>query len=302
MDYCSSCRRHLNGALVCPGCGAYAPDIAPSAVGGPTMSAAPSAVATGTAAWEPPAADTWYDGYFRDETVPSADLDETAPDAPPADVEGVPVAPEGRAARRRQRARWKKNQRRAVVATAVALVGGGLTVSAMNRGATDKTQAATAPVNPNTAAAEQQATELTRPVSTPPDTREAPRTDTSSSRVSPTDAAREPVTTQHTTRQFTRPDVASTPSATATTDPQSQAVTSAAGGANSGGSGGSGGSGDSGSGGTAAEQEQTPAPTATDSSGSDSGSDSGTSTSPSSPAPEATSPAQLCVLNLVCLG
>ncbi|WP_422641229.1 SCO2400 family protein, partial [Streptomyces glaucescens] len=31
MDYCSSCRRHLNGALVCPGCGAYAPDIDPSA-------------------------------------------------------------------------------------------------------------------------------------------------------------------------------------------------------------------------------------------------------------------------------
>ncbi|WP_456340875.1 SCO2400 family protein, partial [Streptomyces shenzhenensis] len=32
MDYCSSCRRHLNGALACPGCGAYAPDIAPRAV------------------------------------------------------------------------------------------------------------------------------------------------------------------------------------------------------------------------------------------------------------------------------
>ena len=32
MDYCSSCRRHLNGALVCPGCGAYAPDIAPAAI------------------------------------------------------------------------------------------------------------------------------------------------------------------------------------------------------------------------------------------------------------------------------
>ncbi|MGW9177383.1 SCO2400 family protein, partial [Streptomyces decoyicus] len=29
MDYCSSCRRSLNGALVCPGCGDYAPDIAP---------------------------------------------------------------------------------------------------------------------------------------------------------------------------------------------------------------------------------------------------------------------------------
>ncbi|WP_456303003.1 SCO2400 family protein [Streptomyces mirabilis] len=25
MDYCSSCRRYLNGALVCPGCGGYAP-------------------------------------------------------------------------------------------------------------------------------------------------------------------------------------------------------------------------------------------------------------------------------------
>ncbi|MEU2777830.1 hypothetical protein ABZ646_34310 [Streptomyces sp. NPDC007162] len=31
MDYCTLCRRHLNGALVCPGCGAYAPDIAPRA-------------------------------------------------------------------------------------------------------------------------------------------------------------------------------------------------------------------------------------------------------------------------------
>ncbi|WP_423835875.1 SCO2400 family protein [Streptomyces endophytica] len=31
MDYCSSCRRNLNGALVCPGCGDYAPDIAPPA-------------------------------------------------------------------------------------------------------------------------------------------------------------------------------------------------------------------------------------------------------------------------------
>ena len=31
MDYCYSCRRNLNGALVCPGCGAYAPDIAPPA-------------------------------------------------------------------------------------------------------------------------------------------------------------------------------------------------------------------------------------------------------------------------------
>ncbi|KUO05323.1 SCO2400 family protein [Streptomyces caeruleatus] len=296
MDYCSSCRRHLNGALVCPGCGAYAPDIAPSAIGGPTVSAAPAAVAPGAAAWDSPAADTWYDGYFRDEAVPSADLEETAPVAPAADVQGVPVVPEGRAARRRQRARWKKNQRRAVVATAVALVGGGLTVSAMNRGATDKAQAATAPQNPNTAIAEQQETELTRPATTPADTGEAPHVDTTPSKTHPTDAAREAITTPHTTRQFTRPDVAATPTPAATTAPQSQSVPSATGGANSGNASSGGaqsGSGDSG--GTSAEQ-QTPAPSATDSS------DSGTSTSPSSPAPEATSPAQLCVLNLVCLG
>lgn len=34
MAYCSSCRRHLNGALVWPGCGPYDPDIAPPAVDG----------------------------------------------------------------------------------------------------------------------------------------------------------------------------------------------------------------------------------------------------------------------------
>ncbi|WP_217213527.1 hypothetical protein [Streptomyces sp. AC550_RSS872] len=280
---------------MCPGCGAYAPDIAPSAAGGH-------------------AADTWYDGYFRDEqaapSVPSAGPAETVPLAASEDVEGfagaegVPAAaPLGRAARRRQRARWKKNQRRAVVATAVALVGGGLTVSALDRQGGDKAQAATAPERPNTAAAEQQESELTRPVSTPADTREARRADTSPSKASPTDAAREPITTQRTTREFTRPDVASTPSPAPTTGPQSQSVSSAAGGANSegassggshSGSGSGSGSGDSGD--TSAEQQQTPAPSATD------GSDSGTATSPSSPAPEATSPTQLCVLNLVCLG
>ncbi|WP_442538704.1 SCO2400 family protein, partial [Streptomyces pseudogriseolus] len=43
MDYCSTCRRHLNGALVCPGCGAYAPDIAPGVIGGHRV---PGAAAT----------------------------------------------------------------------------------------------------------------------------------------------------------------------------------------------------------------------------------------------------------------
>ncbi|MGW7290181.1 LysE family translocator, partial [Streptomyces sp. NPDC054847] len=47
MDYCSSCRRHLNGALVCPGCGAYAPDIAPPA------HPAGATAATAATTWEP---------------------------------------------------------------------------------------------------------------------------------------------------------------------------------------------------------------------------------------------------------
>jgi hypothetical protein len=265
------------------------------------VSALPGAAATVTTAWEAPADDAWYDGYFRDEAAPEAAMatpaamEEAAPIAPAADVDGVPAAPQGRAARRRQRARWKKNQRRAVVATAVALVGGGLTVSAMDRGAADKALAATAPENPNTVAAEQQASELTLPVSTPQDTHRSPRTSTTTpSHLTPTDASRsQALPDQRTAPQVTRPDAATAPTPTAPSTPQSQsqARTPASGGTTAGDSSG-----------TAAEQQQAPAPTATE--GSDTGSDSGsgTATSPTSPAPEETSPAQLCVLNLVCLG
>lgn len=111
MDYCSSCRRHLNGALVCPGCGAYAPDIAP----------------------EPEA-------YAEPEPAYVAPAPEAGPEA------AVIPLRDGRAARRRQRIRWKKSQRRALVATAVALIGGGLTLTTVERGArTDRAQAAAAP-------------------------------------------------------------------------------------------------------------------------------------------------------------
>ncbi|WP_420919004.1 SCO2400 family protein, partial [Streptomyces lonarensis] len=30
MDYCAACRRHLNGALACPGCGRPAVDAGPA--------------------------------------------------------------------------------------------------------------------------------------------------------------------------------------------------------------------------------------------------------------------------------
>ncbi|MGQ5634320.1 MULTISPECIES: SCO2400 family protein [unclassified Streptomyces] len=128
MDYCSSCRRHLNGALVCPGCGAYAPDIAPPRTTAPH---------TGGHATTP-AADDWFTAEHAAGS-PGSDSDA------PADVTDAPPAPQGRAARRRQLARWKKNQRRAVVATAVALVGGGITLASLDRGSGDKAQAATAP-------------------------------------------------------------------------------------------------------------------------------------------------------------
>ncbi|QFR02792.1 hypothetical protein F9278_25060 [Streptomyces phaeolivaceus] len=188
MDYCTSCRRHLNGALVCPGCGAYAPDIAPATIDSrvpsgptgptatgpmttpmpPTTPAAPMVPTLPTAAWGYGAVDAgWHEGpvsdgfagnrpvsgikdidadmYARSDAGPALDGDPDADADVDVDVEGVPVAPQGRAARRRQLARWKKNQRRAVVATAVALVGGGLTVMGMDRQSTDRTQAATAP-------------------------------------------------------------------------------------------------------------------------------------------------------------
>ncbi|MFG2334850.1 hypothetical protein ACGFMM_35335 [Streptomyces sp. NPDC048604] len=147
MDYCSACRRHLNGALVCPGCGAYAPDIAPNI-------ALPSAEA----------ADPTWDTAFASAAPHASASHAFAPGEGPGglpargDVEPAPGAdvPEGRAARRRQRARWRKNQRRAVVATAFALVGGGLTAAALDRDGAGRALAASAPQDlPTTSPAEQ---------------------------------------------------------------------------------------------------------------------------------------------------
>ncbi|WP_443042723.1 SCO2400 family protein [Streptomyces sp. NBC_00344] len=140
MDYCSSCRRHLNGALVCPGCGAYAPDIAPLIEGGRTVPALAAPVL-----WPEVAATPGTDAYGAHDDAGSI-FDDADGDFEGADndAKGPAPAPQGRAARRRQRARWKKNQRRAVVATAVALVGGGLTVASMDSGSGHRAQASTA--------------------------------------------------------------------------------------------------------------------------------------------------------------
>ena len=175
MDYCSSCRRHLNGALVCPGCGAYAPDIAPATADRGIVPTWVGMAPTGTAVsasvpWEYTASEAWHDGRPDDEAAVAADLEEAPQTDPYGDIEGATPAPQGRAARRRQMARWKKNQRRAVVATAVALVGGGLTVASMDRQSAARAQAATAPDVETMGTADEQATEQPRPSSTQPET------------------------------------------------------------------------------------------------------------------------------------
>ncbi|AVV41773.1 hypothetical protein C6376_10285 [Streptomyces sp. P3] len=190
MDYCSSCRRHLNGALVCPGCGAYAPDIAPIPTHGHTVRAGiarPTSPYAATAHFTPapyapassapvPVTAAPLAGPLP-ERVPErvadraldvalgldadADVDLTSETAPTA-VAAVSAAPQGRAARRRQLARWKKNQRRVVVVTAVTLVSG-LAVAALERQNGDRTQAASAPETPTTAGGEEPTLEHTVP-------------------------------------------------------------------------------------------------------------------------------------------
>ncbi|MGW6291144.1 SCO2400 family protein [Streptomyces sp. NPDC055058] len=169
MDYCSTCRRHLNGALVCPGCGAYAPDIAPDiapgVLGGHHVPGAATAHRAGPATAGDPTsrADRPVppDVLLPAHPVAPAGADHQAPGAIPAahaphaphagedipsdDLPPMSGRPTGRAARRRQQDRWRKTQRRALIATAVALVGGGLTVASMERGAGDRAQATTAP-------------------------------------------------------------------------------------------------------------------------------------------------------------
>ncbi|MDG9719915.1 hypothetical protein [Streptomyces sp. DH24] len=98
------------------------------------MTAVGAAAGTG-----PGVFDTWQESGPGDET----------------DVVAVQPVTEGRAARRRQRARWKKNQRRAVVATAVALVSGSVAMVAMDQQSGDRARAATAPFDPGLDGAEE---------------------------------------------------------------------------------------------------------------------------------------------------
>jgi hypothetical protein len=285
MDYCSSCRRHLNGALVCPGCGAYAPAIAPVTADGRTVPAPGAmpvtarAAVNARAARELTASDTRRQGRLRDEATVAAGTVEAPQAGPSGDVEGATPAPQGRAARRRQLARWKKNKRRAVVATAVALVGGGLTVATMDQQSNDRTQAATAPKDPSTGTAEEQGAERPRPTPTRPATPRPSRTPATKAPTASPPRGPAVAAKPRTTPPNVRPDAVVTPRPTPTSVPQQRTVSPTPDATAPDRSG------------TAAEQP--PAPPAADGTDPD--------TSQPSPAPSTTAPQQLCVL-VVCLG
>ncbi|GAA5021847.1 SCO2400 family protein [Streptomyces siamensis] len=280
MDYCSSCRRHLNGALVCPGCGAYAPDIAPRTADGRIRLApartggAPAATARRADTGAGTGAGAWYDS-------PS---DDVVPYSPAAEADSMPPLQQGRAARRRQLARWKKNKRRAAVASAVALFGGGLTVAAMDRHSTDRTQAATAPDDPTMDVAQEQPPGQNRPPSTAAPEQDARRSSPAHSLPQPatTNAPRQQSlsATPRATLPIVRSDNTAPARPAAPSTPQPQSTAPAA---------------DS----TAPDRpgtttEQSSEPTTahgTDSSGSQT----------SSPALISTSPTEICLL-VVCLG
>jgi hypothetical protein len=283
MDYCSTCRRHLNGALVCPGCGAYAPDIAPRTVDSRLVPAAAA-----SPAWHdtPP---TWHAAGMPDGTAieygvtPPPAEDPTAAEVPTGDVADGPAVPQGRAARRRQLARWKKNQRRAVVATAVALVGGGLTLASLDRHSTDRVQAATAPDDRTMGAAPERATDYSAPESdSSPARRSAPRTPRAAGSPAATTPQGRSVAAAPRSAPLTHRPADAAPDPAANTDSSSRTDTAAT-------------SQDStGVTDTTGTTEQQPAGSAP-AAGTDSGS------TQSSPAPASSSPTELCVL-VLCLG
>ncbi|MFF5537261.1 hypothetical protein ACFY71_33175 [Streptomyces cinerochromogenes] len=285
MDYCSTCRRHLNGALVCPGCGAYAPDIAPPALTdrlGPDRSAESTTPGTSTAT---PPGTRGGDGFTWDsESQPEQDAG--AATGPSAGTAGVALTRPGRAARRRQLARLKKHQRRAMVATAFALVGGGLSLATLDRHTASQAQAATAPDDRSMGAAKERVeTEPDQPAPKAPEHR-APRT--APERHAPISAAPRHQTLPappSTAAPVTRPDAVPSPRPAVTSSPRQQTTTAAS------------------SDGTASKNRPAPDRTDTATPPAPAPTTGGMEpdTSGTAPAPAATSPDHLCLLGL-CLG
>ncbi|WP_181140779.1 hypothetical protein [Streptomyces sp. Ru62] len=293
MDYCSTCRRHLNGALVCPGCGAYAPDIAPPVLTdrlGPDRSAqsTTAGASTGTSPG------TRGDGFPWD-SEPEPEQDTGSAAGPSTDTAGMSPARPGRAARRRQLARLKKHQRRAMVATAFALVGGGLSLATMDRHTTSQAQAATAPDDRSMGAARERVdTEPAQPTTQAPQAPHAPQAPehraprTAPERPAPINAAPRHQTvpaTPGTALQVSRPDTVSPPRPAGTSAPRQRTTTAGS------------------SGGTTSTNQPAPGRTDTATPPAPAPTTGGTQpdTTGTAPAPAATTPTQLCLLGL-CLG
>nr|WP_179850920.1 hypothetical protein [Streptomyces sp. TLI_55] len=227
---------------------------------------------------DPLAFGTWHDGALEGG-------EDGATWDTPVDVEDVPVVREGRAARRRQLARWKKNKRRAAVATAVALVGGGLTLTAMNRHAPDQARAATAPDEQSMGGVKEQTPAYARPASAPPTPQRSSGTPETGSPASGAPRQQTLAASPRPTPPIAQPDAAAPPAPATTSVPQPNNTASPSSGN------------DHDPAGTAAEQPSAPAPTESTDSGTSqtgSGSDSGS-------APASTSPTELCLL-VLCIG
>ncbi|MFI7008368.1 hypothetical protein [Streptomyces sp. NPDC050145] len=259
---------------MCPGCGAYAPDIAPPAVG--------SRIGSDLA-------------VTQDVTAGGPEYDAPVDAGPHAtdDVAYVPPVRQGRAARRRQLAQWRKNKRRAAVASAVALVGGGLTIAAMDGHSADRVQAATAPEHPQGGAErKQEHTEHGENAENGEGAESAPATagrphqpasTLSSARPPIPDGPREQSLPAHPrTTSRTAPTEATEParSPAATATPQSQSTPPA--------------DGDTAPERSGTTERQQPAPATDDGAGSD-------TSQPTSPSRTSTSPAGICLLGL-CVG
>ncbi|MFH9086727.1 hypothetical protein [Streptomyces sp. NPDC017673] len=287
MDYCSTCRRHLNGALVCPGCGAYAPDIAPPVVTdplGPDRPAQPTTASASTGTSPGALGDGFpWDGEPR----PEQDTGSAA--GPTADTAGISPARPGRAARRRQLARLKKHQRRAMVATAFALVGGGLSLATMDRHTTSQAQAATAPDDRSMGAAKERVgTEPAQPAPRAPQAPEHRAPSTAPVRHAPISATPRHQTvpvTPGTAPQVSRPDTVPSPRPAVTSAPRQRTTTAGS------------------SDGTASTTRPAPGRTDTATPPAPAPATGGTEpdTTGTAPAPAATTPTQLCLLGL-CLG
>ncbi|MFG2894625.1 hypothetical protein [Streptomyces sp. NPDC048248] len=290
---------------MCPGCGAYAPDIAPPGYRPDAPSDATTATWEAWDAQETAVSRPQHDPFgfdFAPVGVSGSSTDAIADTAEAPAIAGGSSADgfttpsstgQGRAARRRQLARWKKHRRRAAAAATFAIAGGALTASLLpGKPSAGHTQAAAASPDPERTVADSMPERPDSRASRHSDTRKP----TSDDRAQHTDVATTPPATtsgrpstaatgRPQAAPSTAPHTASTMSKkthTASARPEATPTTSAP---------------------TASE----PSDASTPSGGQDTtqpAPSSPSTTSPSTTSPsttEPTSPAHLCLLGLVCV-